>query len=75
MSDQTKPDPDVVFTMEVDCYTEFVDQAVIVANADSRPITRPPAINPILTVEVDELAEFTQRAISARLNRTLKRET
>ena len=65
MSGQMKPDREVIFSMEVDRYFEFADQAVIVARADSRPIVRPPANAPILTVEADELTEFTQKAIPA----------
>ncbi len=42
MSGRTKPDHEVIFSMEVDRYLEFVDQAVIVASADSRPVVRPP---------------------------------
>ena len=63
MSDQTRRDPEVVFSMEVDRYSEFIDQAVIVASAGSRPVVRLPANAPILTVEVDEMTEFTQKAI------------
>ena len=65
MSGQTKPAREVIFSMEVDRYLEFVDQAVVVASADSRPVVRPPANAPILTVEVDEMTEFTQKAIPA----------
>ena len=63
MAGQTKPDHEVIFSMEVDRYFEFVDQAVIVASADSRPVVRQLANAPILTVEVDEMTEFTQKAI------------
>ncbi len=64
MSDQTKPDHDVVFSMEVDRYFEFIDSAEIIARAGNRPVVRPPANAPILTAEADEMADFTQKAIA-----------
>ena len=63
MSGQTKPDHEVIFSMEVDRYFEFVDQAVIIASVGSRPVVRPPANAAILTVEADEMTEFTEKAI------------
>ena len=63
MSGQMKPDREVIFSMEVDRFFEFVDQAVIVARAVSRPVVRHLANAPILTVEVDEMTEFTEKAI------------
>ena len=64
MSDQTKPGREVVFSMEVDHYFEFVDQAVIVASAGSGPVVRPAPNAAILTVEADEMTEFAQKAIT-----------
>ena len=64
MSGQTKLAREVIFSMEVDRYFEFVDQAVIVASAESRPVVRRPANAPILTVEADEITEFTEKAIT-----------
>ena len=64
MSGQTKLAREVIFSMEVDRYFEFVDQAVIVARAESRPVVRRPANAPILTVEADEITEFTEKAIT-----------
>ena len=64
MAGQTKPAHEVIFSMEVDRYFEFVDQAVIVASADSRPVVRQLANAPILTIEVDEMTEFTERALA-----------
>jgi hypothetical protein len=49
--------------MEVDRYSEFIDQADIDVSAGWRPVVRPPANAPILTVEADELTEFDQKAI------------
>ena len=66
MSDHTKPDREVVLSMEVDRYCEFVDQAEVIASVSNRPVVRPPANAPILTVDADEMTEFTQKAIPAR---------
>ncbi len=66
MSERTQRDHEVVFSMEVGNYFEFIDQAEIIASAGSRPIVRPPANAPILSVEVDEIAEFSQKAGPAR---------
>ena len=65
MSDQTKPVREVVFSMEVDRYFEFVDQAAMIASASSRPVVRPLATAAILTVEADEMTEFVVKAIPA----------
>lgn len=65
MSDQKKPDREVVFSMEVDRYLEFVDHATMIASAGGRPVVRPPAGAAILTLEADEMTEFVVRAIPA----------
>ena len=65
VSDQKKPDREVVFSMEVDQYFEFVDQATMVASVGTRPVVRPPAGAAMLTLEADEMTEFVVKAIPA----------
>lgn len=63
MSERTNEDRKPIHSMQVDRYHEFIDQSENLAGTSVRSVGRPAPGAPVLTIEVDEMTVFTDKAI------------